>query len=282
MTRTFQDTEAVRSQVNLMLGLVGASGSGKTGSALELAHGIQEVTGGEIYMIDTESKRGLHYAGAKMFSDPAKVFKYRHIDLKAPFSPLDYLAALEHAVSKGAKIIIVDSMSHEHEGPGGVLEMHEAELNRIAGDDEGKRNRVSMLAWAKPKAERRRLINSILQMPAMFVFCFRAKEKIKLVKGQDPKPLGFMPIAGEEFVFEMTQNFLLYPASLGIPTWTPHEDGEKLMTKSFEPFKVIFKEAKSISAWHGRQMALWAKGGATPAKPAEAPAAKPTAESLPI
>src|SRR5690242_13140717 len=106
LDRKFEDTEAVRSPTPLLFGLIGPSGAGKTYSALRLATGMQRVFGGEIFVVDTESRRALHYA---------KDFKFRHVEFAPPFSPLDYLAAIEHCVTKGAKTIIVDSMSHEHD-----------------------------------------------------------------------------------------------------------------------------------------------------------------------
>ncbi len=57
--RQFTAALAVREQVPLLLGLMGPSGGGKTYSALRLAKGIQSVAGGDIYMIDTEARRGL-------------------------------------------------------------------------------------------------------------------------------------------------------------------------------------------------------------------------------
>jgi len=47
--------------------------------------------------------------------------------------------------------IVVDSMTHEWAGEGGVLEMQEAELERMAGNDWEKRERVKMASWIKPK-----------------------------------------------------------------------------------------------------------------------------------
>src|SRR4051812_34294852 len=123
-TRTFDDRPATREKTPILVGLVGPSGTGKTYSALRLAAGFQRVSGGETYLIDTEARRALHYA---------EKFTFRHRAFGAPFSPLDYLSAIEHCVKKGATTIIVDSMSHEHEGPGGVLEMHTAEHARLGG-----------------------------------------------------------------------------------------------------------------------------------------------------
>lgn len=257
--RRFEDKEATREQVPLLVGLMGPSGGGKTFSALRLATGIQRVTGGEIWMIDTEARRGLHYADR---------FKFRHVEFKAPFGPLDYLAALEHCVSKGARTVIVDSMSHEHEGPGGVLEIHEREKERLGGE------RNTFPAWARPKAERRRLINSILQMPCNFVFCFRAKEKTKMSTKQEKAngadalvPLGFMPIAGEEFVYEMTLNCLLLPNAGGVPTWRSDEVGERMMIKLPEQFRGLFQQAHPLCEDDGVTLATWAAGDS--AKPTE-------------
>lgn len=250
--RTFTDSPAVRSQVPLLIGLAGPSGGGKTYSALRLASGIQKATGGDIYGIDTESNRMLHYADK---------FKFRHLPFVAPFDPLSYLEAIRYCHEKGAKVIVVDSMSHEHEGPGGVLEMHAAEVERMAKGDYQKAERVKMIAWAKPKQERRRLLNSLLQIPCHFIFCFRAKDKIKPVKGDEPKKLGYMPIAGEEFVFEMTTCGLLLPNAGGVPTWNPHEDGEKLMVKLPEQFREMLLSHKGpLDESLGERMAQWAAG----------------------
>lgn len=239
-----------------MVGLIGPSGTGKTYSALRLAAGFQRVTGGETFFIDTEARRALHYADK---------FKFRHVAFGAPFSPLDYLDAINHCVAKGATTIIVDSMSHEHEGPGGVLEMHTAEHKRLGGKEGTK-----LLAWSKPKQDRRRLINSILQVPnCNFVFCWRAKEKLKIERGKDPVNLGFMPIAGEEFVYEMTLKCLLLPGANGIPVWASNEVGERMMIKLPEQFRQTFASTPQLTEDIGQQLASWAAGAAAP-KPASA------------
>jgi len=259
-TRTFEDKPAVRTSVPLLLGLTGASGSGKTYSALRLATGIQRVTGGDIFYIDTEARRALHYADR---------FKFRHMEFKAPFGPLDYLAAIEHCQKKGAKVIVVDSMSHEHEGPGGVLEKHEQETTRLSALWHTSRDAAQMSAWAEPKAERRRLINSVLQLGVNGVFCFRAKEKLRIKKGEKPEPMGWMPIAGEEFVYEMTVNCLLYPGSGGVPEWNPGEIGEKMMVKLPEQFRETFKQRRPLDEDTGETLAKWAAGTMTAVDPTD-------------
>jgi AAA domain len=250
--RVFEDTPSRRDKVPLLIGLFGPSSSGKTFSALRLATGIQRVSGGDIFVIDTESRRALHYAD---------LFNFRHIDFRAPFGSLDYLAALQHCAAKNAGVIVIDSMSHEHDGVGGYLQLQEAELTRIAGDDEAKRRRATFLAWKEPSQRRRRLINGILQMNTNFVFCFRAKEKLKIVPGANPIELGFMPIAGDEFLYEMTVAALLLPGAGGVPTWHPQMPGERLMVKVPEQFRKFVKDdGPPLDEAFGAKLADWARG----------------------
>jgi hypothetical protein len=256
MTRTFDSKEATRSQVPLLIGIVSPSGAGKTYSALRLATGIQRVTGGDIGILDTENGRGLHYADR---------FKYKYTSFTAPFGPLDYLAGIEHCYKQGQRTIICDSASHEHEGPGGVLEMHEAETARMAAEWKTSREKVQLGAWSKPKQERRRLINTMLQIPCNFILCFRAKRKLKVEQGKPPVQLGWMPIAGEEWVFEMAMNCLLYPNAGGVPTWEPTEPGEQDMIKLPEQFRQVMLEkyaGKPLSEDIGQALAVWAAGDA--------------------
>lgn len=255
--RVFEVKDAVRESVPLLIGLFGPAGSGKTFSALRLATGIQSVTGGDIYAIDTEARRMLHYASN---------FRFKHIQFDAPFGSLDYLAAMRQCVAAGAKVIIIDSFSHEHSSEGGYLMSQAAELDRMAGNDYAKRDRVKMAAWIKPAQARSQMINGILQLNANLIMCYRAKEKTKPVKVQNGKveirEMGFMPISGDEILFEMTANCLLLPHANGIPTWQSEEPGERMMMKLPEQFRSIFADSQPLSEDIGRQLAEWAAGGA--------------------
>jgi hypothetical protein len=254
MTRTFETKPATRDKVPLLIGITSPSGAGKTFSALRLATGIQSVVGGEIAVLDTETRRSLHYADR---------FKFMHTEFDAPFAPLDYLAGIEHCFKQGARTIVIDSCSQEHEGPGGVLEMHETEAQRMAEQWKTTIEKVKLGAWAKPKQDRRRLINTMLQIPCNFILCFRAKQKLKIEKGKDPLNMGWMPIAGDEWVYEMTMNALLYPNAGGVPTWEPNEPGEQQMIKLPEQFKPMLLEqnrGKPLSEEIGQALAVWAAG----------------------
>lgn len=251
MSRTFEIRDAVRESVPMWIGLFGPSGAGKSFSALELATGIQSVTGGDIHAVDTEARRLLHYAG---------IFKFKHVDFQSPFSPADYLDVARACVKAGAKVVIFDSFSHEWEGVGGVLSMADSST------------KGGMSKWIQPKLEHRKMLDGLLQLPCSFIFCFRAREKIKPVKGGDPIELGYQPIAPDDICFEMMLNCFLPPGSNGVPNWMPDFQGERAMVKLPLQFRELFAGGKApqLNAALGAELARWAAGGETP-KPKTAP-----------
>lgn len=244
-TRQFEDRPAVRERVPLLIGLVGPSSSGKTFSSLRLATGMQRVYGGEIFGIDTESDRMLHYV---------ENFKFRHVPFTAPFGPLDYLAAIEHCINRGAKVIVIDSMSHEHSGPGGVMDQVEGILLEKCGEDYAKRERMGASAHVIPKGQRRKLNNAIVQFGsrAAFIFCYRADEKMF------PKKLGWAPETTSKLHYDMVQRFLLPPGCGGVPRLTPELEAEKLLVKTPEQFKSYFRDGVQLSEDVGERLARWA------------------------
>lgn len=254
MSRTFALSPAVRGRIPLLLGIVGPSSSGKTFSALRLASGIQRVVGGDIAFIDTEHNRGLHYADR---------FKFSHLPMSAPFGPLDYLAAIEHCVAAGAKTLVIDSMTHEHSGDGGVMDQSERWLDEKCGNDWSKRERMQMLSWVRPKQQRKKLNNAIVQLGINAVLCYRADEKIKPVKGGEPLKLGWQPETTSKLHYDMIQRFLLTPGCDGVPAFFPETDAEKRLVKNPAQFRDFFKSGEPLSEALGEQLARWAAG--TPA-----------------
>lgn len=254
--RDFRFTPAVRKDLWLRIGLFGPSFSGKTWTALELATGIARVSPGPIRLVDSENGRALLYSDR---------FKFEHGPLTPPFGPLDYLGVIEQA-AKGASVVIVDSMSHEHEGPGGVLDQHDSVVAE-------KGHAHSATAWIKPKAQRREMIHGIMQIPCHMIFCYRAREKIRprdrgerAPEGEDKKiiDLGYMPIAGEEMLFELTMRAFFPPAACGVPQWRPEREGERGMISLPDYFRPIFEgKPGPLTSAQGEAMARWARGDAS-------------------
>lgn len=245
---SFNHSPAVRKKVPLWFGIGGASSSGKTFSSLRIATGIQSIAGGDIFFIDTEASRALHYADR---------FKFQHVPFSPPFNSLRYLEAAEYCVKNGAGVIVIDSMSHEHSGIGGCLEMHAKEMN---GD-----YKKSFTAWIKPKAERRKMLNGLLQLNANFIFCFRGKEDATKPgpPGSQPIQIGFDPECGDELTYEMTAMCFVKKGSKGTPDWIARYPGEKLLMKVPIQFEGIIDKAEQLSESMGVKMAQWAKGDST-------------------
>lgn len=269
MGREFIDTPAVRAQTPLLLGIVGPSSSGKTFSALRLATGMQRVIGGDIFYVDTEARRALHYADR---------FKFRHVPFDPPLGPLDYLAAIEHCIKKGARILVIDSMTHEHSGPGGVMDQSEAFLQKKCGDDPDKREKWFWSSLAKPKAQRKQLNAAIVRLGINAIFCYRADEKIKPITGGAPIKLGWQPETTSKLHYDMTQRFLLTPGCDGVPSLMPETDLERRMVKTPEQFRNLFKSGVPLSEEIGQMLAEWAAGGDIPAAGAK-PSDKPVPQS---
>lgn len=243
---TFSFRPAVRENVGLLIGLIGASGSGKTYTAMRLATGI---AGDKPFaVIDTEAGRAKHYADQ---------FRFDHGDLKPPFTPDAYAAAIAAADEAGYPVIVVDSCSHEWAGDGGVLDMQLAEFERL-----GNRDAVKLLSWSKPKQAHKHMIQKLLQVRAHLILCFRAEEKVDMVKGDDGKMKivpkksaigldGWMPVCDKNMPYELTTSLLLLATQPGIP----HP------IKLQEQHRALFPLDKPITEESGRAIAEWAAGG---------------------
>ena len=254
---SFQFKPAVRENVNLLIGLAGGTGSGKTYTAMRLAAGI---AGDKPFaLIDTEAGRGNHYADQ---------FKFDHGDLLPPFRPATYTEAIQAADAAGYPVIVVDSMSHVWSGDGGVLDWQEEEFQRMGGKET-----VKMASWIKPKVAHKHMVAKLLQVRAHLILCFRAEEKIEMVKGEDGKMKivkkqgptgldGWMPICEKSLPFELTTSFLLTADAPGI--------GKPI--KLQEQHRPLFPLDRPITEKSGRLIAKWAMGGSFE-KPAITPEA---------
>lgn len=253
LSRRFDIRQAVREKVPLLLGLAGPSGSGKTYSALRLATGIARVAGGDVVVIDTENRRAQHYAD---------LFAFQHIDFAPPYGPLDYLAAIHTAERTRPACIIIDSLSHEHDGEGGTLDCVTAELDRLAGSDTGLQQKLAAAAWRKPKAARRALLSGLLRLQSHVIVCIRANERTRMTREAvaEPVDMGLTPIAAPEFLFELTCSALLRAGSQGAPTWASSLPGEHAAIKLPRQFETLFRQDCPLDEAHGEMLARWAAG----------------------
>lgn len=250
--------------LTITVGLSGASGTGKTYSALRVARGIAEGTTGKkgspIGYVDTENRRALHYKR----DFPEMV----HFDMKAVdddgqmlgFPPERWIKVIDAAEAANLPVLVIDSFSHAWEGVGGILDMHAQTLDRLTRGDDSKKDARSQLAWAEVKPRYRRLIDRIVRAKTNIVICTRAKPVMQDFKtGQNARPtktrmkdVPWDPAADGDLMFEMTAMFILDPKAPGCPV---HR------IKCADQFKTLFDPSKPMSEATGFAMAEWAAGG---------------------
>lgn len=280
MTYTF--TTAVRDRVGLLIGLAGASGSGKTLSAFKIARGLAGGDDSKIAVIDTEGGRAKHYAPARGEAPSDRLFAFQHCDLRPPFQPETYLAAIHAADQAGFEVIVIDSFSHSWDGEGGLQDMHDTiaetavERQRANALEKGWRfdeaaafDKASIGAWKEPKMRHKRLISRLLQCRAHLVICMRADEKMRMDTVEEagrngrtfkktvivaPKdmPLAerWVPIVEKRFPYELTTSLLLTPSDPGVP----------IAIKLQEQHRPSVPLDCQISEQVGRSLAAWARG----------------------
>jgi hypothetical protein len=239
---------ASRTNVNLLIGVAGGTGSGKTYTAMLLAKGIAD--GKPFAVIDTEAGRASHYADQ---------FEFDVLELEPPFSPENYKNAIVSAEKAGYPVIVVDSMSHEYSGDGGILDMQEAEFQRM-----GYKEAAKMASWIKPKKEHKDMMSRLLQIRTHLILCFRAEAKVDMVKVDGkwqivPKQSltgldGWIPITEKNVPFELTASFLLTADAPGMPK----------PIKLQQQHRALFPLDHPINEESGRLIAAWAGGGTPP------------------
>lgn len=305
----FAFAPAVRDRVSLLIALAGASGSGKTLSALKLARGLAGGDDSKIAVIDTEAGRAKHYAPAPNEQPGPDRFGFQHGDLKPPFTPEAYAEAIRAADEAGFEVIVVDSCSHEYEGEGGLHEMHDLAVREAIEKaranhnpnwgpfDEAKQaDRASIGAWREPKTRHKKFVSRLLQCRAHLILCMRADEKIRIekvkddrgrertviVQPKDMKPVErWVPICEKRFMYEMTLSFVLTPENPGVP----------IPIKLQQQHRSAIPLDKPLAETAGAALAEWARGGTPqpatrgqpsakePAGEAPAPAKSPTAQA---
>lgn len=182
--------KAQRNQVKLRLGLSGASGFGKSYSALLLAYGITN-DWTKIAIIDTENNSASLYSHLGDFNV---------LSLNEPYAPERYIQAIEVCEKEEIEVVIIDSITHEWSGKGGCLELHEQLGGRFQD-------------WAKITPRHQAFIDKILNSNCHVITTVRRKTDYSLDKDGNGKTkvmkLGTKEITRDGFEYELTVNFEL-------------------------------------------------------------------------
>lgn len=160
----FAPRKAVKRAQSLKLGILGLENAGKTLSAIKMARGIAGPAG-SIVAIDTHNGQVEEYVGHD------GVGQFQVIDVRPPFRPDRILSAFKAACDAGADVIVIDSMSHEWDGDGGVVDW----VGEIESDLERRNKKTGVGVWKKPKMAHKRLVSHMMGVTQHVIFCLRLK-----------------------------------------------------------------------------------------------------------
>lgn len=222
--------KAERHQVKLRLGLSGASGFGKTMSALLLGYGITN-DWSKIAIIDTEN------GSASLYSH---LGAYNVLTLQDHYSPERYIQAIETCEEAGMEVVIIDSITHEWSGKGGCLEIHEQLGGRFQD-------------WAKVTPRHQGFIDKILNSSAHIITTVRRKVDYSMDADMSGKSKvvkhGTKEITREGFEYELTANFEII--------------NDKHLCKASKDRTGLFMDKPEfiINSFTGRKLMEWCSSG---------------------
>lgn len=229
--------KAKREQVWLKVLLSGASGCGKSYSALRLAKGIADECGSAIAYIGTEGSRNKYYADK---------FDYDLLELEDPFESEKYIEAVDAAVDAGYKVLIIDSLTHEW---------------KWLNDTHDKMPGNSFTNWGKLKPRHRKMMDKILTSPIHIIATARGKDDWVLEDKngkQVPKKVGMGQQQDKDISYE-------YTVSLMIAQDTHIASADKDNTELFDGRYEVLTEKD------GKRLYEWANKGDAPAPKPEKP-----------
>jgi hypothetical protein len=214
-----------RSQSRIRLALQGPSGSGKTFSSLKVAYGICE-DWRRIAIIDSEN------GSANLYSH---LGEYNVLNLTAPYSTERYIEAIDVCEKAGMDTIIIDSLSHNWEGNGGILDVHA----NMAGN--------SFTNWSKLTPKMNTLVQKILTSNCHIISTIRSKQDYVITENNGksvPQKTGLKGIVreGTDYDYTIVMELDIYNNSICT------KDRTQLFNSRI-PFKIDESVGKKIKNW---------------------------------
>ena len=178
--------QSERRKAKIKMALQGSAGSGKTYSSLLLAQGLTNGDFSKVAIIDTENGSADLYA---------HLGNYNVLTLTPPFTPNNYIKAIDVCEKAGIEVIIIDSISHCWDY---LLDYHSS----LAGN--------SFNNWAKIKPLEKAFMDKILQCDAHVIATMRTKQDYVLNQKDGkfiPEKVGLKAVQRDGIDFEFTLVF---------------------------------------------------------------------------
>jgi hypothetical protein len=186
--------QAIKQEAKLRLAIAGPAGSGKTYTGLSIA--VPLAQGGKIAVVDTE------HGSASKYAD---LFKFDVMEMFPPFHPDRFIEAIKEAQNAGYAVIVLDSLSHEWSGTGGILEV----IDNFAAQSNSKN---TFAAWKKGTPLQNKLIDTIIGCNIHVIATLRTKQDYVIEPDErgkmTPKKIGLAPVQrdGFEYEFDVVMN----------------------------------------------------------------------------
>lgn len=202
----FEVKKAQREKMKAVVGFIGPSGAGKTAGALLTAYGLvseaypnasEDELWDKIGVIDTEHERSKLYANSDF--DGTRIGQFLHINFEPPYTTERYELAVQAMKKAGAEVIIVDSLSHNWQGEGGIVEKH------------GQMSGNSFQNWGKLAPETTQLIKTLTRNNVHIFATLRTKQEYVVEPDNNgkmaPRKVGTKPVQKDEMEYEFMLNF---------------------------------------------------------------------------
>lgn len=178
--------QSERKQAKIKLALQGSAGAGKTYSALLLAKGLSNGDFSKVAIIDSENGSADLYA---------HLGQYNVLSLPPPYTPENYIKAIQVCEKAGMEVIIIDSISQCWDE---LLDFH----SKLAGN--------SFANWGKVTPRQRAFVDKILQANAHVIATMRTKQEYVLNQRDGkyiPEKVGLKAVQRDGVDYEFTLVF---------------------------------------------------------------------------
>lgn len=221
---------AKRSKLKLKMLIAGPSGAGKTFSSLKLAKGFLG-TLDNVGVIDTEKSAEIY----------DRLGNYGVVSFEPPFDPRRLIKLIDMSIEEKLDLLIIDSITKFWEGPGGMLNIHEAMGGKFQD-------------WAKANVIWDSMIQKIVQSDIHIIACVRKKSDHEIVEKNGKKVVEKMGLKN------MIRDGFEYEFSCGLDLNLDHvAQVSKDRTGIFESICPVM-----LSESHGEMLRRWCDGEEAP------------------
>lgn len=232
--------KAQREKIKIPILLSGVSGSGKTVSSLLLAFGIvssmfpestEEEQWRKVGLIDTEHRRASLNTDIEIADQHIGHFEV--VNLSEPFTIDRYEEAFYLLVNEGCEVIIIDSISHNWEGKGGILDVVDSYGGKFSD-------------WKKVKPVEDRFKELAINDKVHVISTTRVKQDYIMEineKGKTaPRKVGLKMIQKDNLEYEYAVSFRIEQGAMAYPM----KDNSNIFT---EPKVLTVEDGKKLYEW---------------------------------